>query len=181
MTQVLYSSPEFTVTLGNVATYSKIPVLEFGFGVIVKEVKLEEIGSNASVSRNFTLDSSPLFTVTSAITSPLVFSTPKIVKITLNMSVPFPVSANAKLIIALLCDETIKNAIVKNTIGVRTPEVFMAALFLKRARMSIELIKAFQSLLNRREYYYPIAIGVSWIAFVTLNIDSVIAQVLLAI
>jgi hypothetical protein len=62
------------------------------------------------------------------------------------MSVPFPVSANAKLIIALLCDETIKNAIVKNTIGVRNPEVFMAALFLKRARMSIELIKAFQFL-----------------------------------
>jgi hypothetical protein len=102
------SAPEFTVTLGNVATYSKIPALEPGLGVIVKEVRLEETGLNPSVSRNFTLDPSPLFTVTIAITSPLVFSTPKTVIMTLNTSAPFPVSAY-ELILAWVnkADETI--------------------------------------------------------------------------
>ena len=66
---------------------------------------------NASVSSNLTLDASPLFTVTNATTSPLVFSTPNIVKITLNMSVPFPVSAYATLT-KVLCDAAIVSKII---------------------------------------------------------------------
>ncbi len=81
-----YTLPVSTVTLGNVATYSRIPALESGLGVIVK-------GLNPSVFRNFTFDASPLFTVAIATTSPLVLSTPNTVKITLNTSAAFPVSA----------------------------------------------------------------------------------------
>jgi hypothetical protein len=51
VTHALYSVPVFTVTLGNVAIYSKIPPLEAGVGVKTKEVGLEETGLNASVSR----------------------------------------------------------------------------------------------------------------------------------
>src|SRR5919107_2003809 len=98
MTHALYSVPEFTVIFGNVATYSIIPVLEFGFGVILKKERLDETG--------LTLDDSPLSTETSAITSPLVFSTPKIDRITLNISIPCPVSAYAKLT-KIFCEATI--------------------------------------------------------------------------
>jgi hypothetical protein len=63
-TQALYSFPAFTVTFGNVATYSIIPALAAGFVVEGdKVVRLEDEASNASVSRNLTFDASPSFTV----------------------------------------------------------------------------------------------------------------------
>src|SRR5215210_6084867 len=87
-THALYSSPAFTVTFGNVATYSTRWLL-------LPSPALEFIGTTygASESRNFTLDTSPLFTVTNATTSPFDLSTPNIVIITLKTSSPFPVSA----------------------------------------------------------------------------------------
>jgi len=135
MTHALYSVPEFTVTLGNVATYSIIPVLELGFGVVLKEERLDETGLNASVSRNLTLDDSPLFTETSAITSPLVFSTPKIVRIILNISVPRPVSAYAKLT-KIFCEVTI---IIIIAITVTTIKGIVTILLVYQAEISIEL------------------------------------------
>ena len=91
---VLYSVLAFTVTFGNVATYSIIP--PFVAGLVVAGVNvvlgLGEL-RYCSVSRNFTLDASPLFTVTIATISPFDLSTSNIVRITLNMSSPVPVSA----------------------------------------------------------------------------------------
>jgi predicted dinucleotide-utilizing enzyme len=106
ITHASYLSPEFTVTFGKVATNSIIPALESISVDETKEVKLD--GLKVSVSSNLTLDASPLFTVTNAITSPLVSSTPNIVKMTLNMSVPLPVSAD----ITLTCDTTIVRRII---------------------------------------------------------------------
>ena len=56
---------------------------------------LEFIGTTygASESKNFTLDTSPLFAVKIATTSPFYLSTPNIVIMTLKTSSPFPVSA----------------------------------------------------------------------------------------
>jgi hypothetical protein len=52
--------------------------------------------------KEFTFDASPSFTDIGAVTSPLVFATPNTVRITLNNSVPFPVSACGRLIIGIL-------------------------------------------------------------------------------
>src|ERR687898_1025192 len=81
-THASYCPPAFTVTFGNVATYSIIPT-----------------PAAVSESRNLTFDASPLFTVTIATTSPFDLSTPNIVMITLKMSSPFPVSACASRVV----------------------------------------------------------------------------------
>jgi hypothetical protein len=99
----LYSLPEFTVTFGNVATYSIIPP-SVG-GLIVEgagELRLVEIDGNASDSNILTFDASPLFTVTTAIGSPLDLSTPNIVIITLKISAPFPLSACTGFIVVVV-------------------------------------------------------------------------------
>src|ERR671910_1124081 len=75
-THASYCPPAFTVTFGNVATYSIIPT-----------------PAAVSESRNLTFDASPLFTVTIATTSPFDLSTPNIVIMILKISFPFPVSA----------------------------------------------------------------------------------------
>jgi len=94
-THALYSSPAFTVTFGNVATYSIMPEPAAGFVVEGVEVVRSQDVRSRSVSRNLTFDASPLFVVTIATTSPFDLSAPNIVIITLKMSVPFPVSACA--------------------------------------------------------------------------------------
>jgi hypothetical protein len=88
-----YTSPTSTVMFGKVATYSIISEPAAGFVVEGDKVVRLEGAKNASVSKNLTFDASPLFTVTIATTSPFDFSTPNIVKITLKISSPFPVSA----------------------------------------------------------------------------------------
>lgn len=84
--------PESTVVFGNVATYSTIP--ELAAVVVVTsgdiELRLEERGGNVSDLKSLTLDSSPSFTVTIAITSPFDLSTPNIVIMTLNISAAVP-------------------------------------------------------------------------------------------
>src|SRR5215204_7258966 len=92
ITHALYSAPRSTVTFGNVATYSIIPPAE---GLVVDGVKAVGLGDfiDGSVSRNFTLDASPLFVVTIATTSPFDLSASNIVIMTLKMSSPLPISA----------------------------------------------------------------------------------------
>src|SRR5918999_990982 len=75
----LYSSPTFTFTFGNVAIYCWIPPPVVAFIAIF------------AVSKVLTFDSP--FTVTKATTSPVVGVISNRDKITLNTSVPFPVSA----------------------------------------------------------------------------------------
>src|SRR5215208_543527 len=61
ITHALYSAPTYTVTLGKVATYSIIP--PFVPGLVIEEVKAVGLGNfgGEPVSRNFTLNASPLF------------------------------------------------------------------------------------------------------------------------
>src|SRR5918996_6231557 len=82
ITHASYSAPEFTVTLGKVATYSIIPEPAAGFVVEGDRVVRSEDARSESVSRNLTFDASPLFTVTIATTSPADLSAPNIVIIT---------------------------------------------------------------------------------------------------
>ena len=63
-THALHSSPAFTITFGNVATYSIIPHTAAAFVVKgVEVVRLVDVRSR-SVSRNLTFDASPSFTLT---------------------------------------------------------------------------------------------------------------------
>src|SRR5215210_684196 len=98
ITHALYSSPAFTVTFGNVATYSTRWLLPPSASL---ELEFNGTTYGASESKNFTLESSPLFTITIAIISPFDLSTPNIVMITLNTSDPLPVSAWAGFIVIL--------------------------------------------------------------------------------
>lgn len=70
ITHALYSAPVFTVTFGDVATYSIMPPPALGLVAVavVEPVRLE--ADSMSVSRNFTLDASPLLAVTIATISP---------------------------------------------------------------------------------------------------------------
>ena len=74
ITHALYYAPTFTVTFGKVATYSIIP--PFVPGLVIEGVKAVGLGNfgGEPVSRNFTLDASPLFAVTIATTSPFDLS-----------------------------------------------------------------------------------------------------------
>src|SRR5215216_2584543 len=68
ITHALYSAPAFTVTFGNVATYS------IKWLPVSPPLVFNGITYGASDSRNLTLDASPLFVVTIATTSPLDLS-----------------------------------------------------------------------------------------------------------
>jgi hypothetical protein len=72
ITHALCSAPTVTVTSGKVAIYSTIP--PFVPVLVIEGVKAVGLGDfgGRPVSRNFTLDASPLFAVTIATTS--VFS-----------------------------------------------------------------------------------------------------------
>src|SRR5919106_4556927 len=89
-THALYSSPEFTVRFGNVATYS--------IRWLPPSLAFNGTTSGPDASNNFTFSSSS-FTVTIALTSPLDSSTPNIVIMTLKMSSPCPVCACTGVIV----------------------------------------------------------------------------------
>src|SRR5215203_1868244 len=102
-THALYSSPEFTVTFGNVATYS--------IRWLPPSLAFNGTTSGPDASNNFTFAASS-FAVTIAITSPLDSSTPNIVIMTLKMSSPCPVCASTGVIVMTV---TINDARITTT------------------------------------------------------------------
>src|ERR671910_1425736 len=117
-THALYSSPELTVTFGNVATYS--------IRWLPPSLAFNGTTSGPDASNNFTFAASS-FAVTIAITSPLDSSTPNIVIMTLKMSSPCPVCACTGVIVMTV---SINDARITTTTPISNKTVILFCIYI---------------------------------------------------